>query len=75
VELCDVETGRTANGEGLSDVQTEVISRDRAWAYARSGPPRRAVQVADRFHRLRNLREALEHVLARHESMLDEAFR
>ncbi len=34
-----------------------------------------AVQVTDRFHLLRNLREALEHVLARHGSTIEEAFR
>jgi len=55
----------------------EVISRDRAGVYAeaaRRGAPQ-AVQVADRFHLLRNLREALEHVLVRHGPMTEEAFR
>jgi transposase len=40
-------------------------------AKARAPP----VQVADRFHLLRNLREALEHVLARNGPLLEEAFR
>ncbi|MGD1078818.1 MAG: ISL3 family transposase [Candidatus Sulfotelmatobacter sp.] len=86
--LCDLERrcvidllpDRQANtvAEWLRDhAPPEVISRDRAGAYAeaaRQGAPH-AVQVADRFHLLRNLREALERVLARHGSVIEEAFR
>jgi len=53
----------------------EVISRDRGGAYAeggRRGAPE-AVQVADRFHVLANLREALERLLMRNQSVLREA--
>nr|WP_245587552.1 ISL3 family transposase [Cylindrospermum stagnale] len=50
----------------------EVISRDRARAYekgAKAGAPQ-GIQVADRFHLLQNLAEALEAVLSDHSSAL-----
>jgi transposase len=53
----------------------QVISRDRAGAYsdgATRGAPD-AVQVADRFHLLSNLREALERMLDRHQTALQAA--
>jgi transposase len=85
--LCDLERhcvvdllpDRQSNtvAEWLRDhAPPDVISRDRAGAYAeaaRNGAPH-AVQVADRFHLLRNLREALERLLARHTSVIKQAY-
>src|SRR5919108_6123568 len=51
----------------------EVIARDRSSAYAegaRHGAPG-ATQVADRFHLLQNLAEALTHVFTTHSRALD----
>jgi transposase len=52
-----------------------IISRDRGEVYAsgaQQGAPQ-AVQVADRWHLLKNLSEALQKVLARHTSALRQA--
>ena len=51
----------------------EVIARDRSKAYAdgaHQGAPA-AIQVADRFHLLQNLREALDQVFTTHGKALD----
>jgi len=51
----------------------EVIARDRSSAYAdgaRQGAPA-ATQVADHFHLLQNLREALDQVFSTHSQVLD----
>jgi transposase len=53
----------------------EIIARDRAGAYAegaRAGAPD-AVQVADRWHLLRNCSDALQQVLDRHRAALRRA--
>jgi hypothetical protein len=53
----------------------EIVSRDRATSYAeaarRAAP--RAVQVADRWHLLRNLSEALRRALEPHSTLLRQA--
>jgi transposase len=52
----------------------EIVTRDRSATYAEGaarGAPR-AVQVADRFHLLDDLADAVERVLARHRSALRE---
>jgi transposase len=56
---------------------TEIVSRDRGGIYAeatRKALPR-AVQVADRWHLLRNLSEALRHALTPHHRLFSQATR
>lgn len=55
----------------------EVVSRDRASLYAEAASKEapNAVQIADRWHLLRNLSEALVSVLAPHHRAIDQAAR
>lgn len=53
----------------------EIVTRDRSSAYAeaiRAGAPD-AVQVADRWHLIKNLTEALESLLSRHHRFIRDA--
>jgi transposase len=86
--LCDLESGRpidllpdrqaaTLTAWLKDHPEVEVISRDRAGAYAqaaREGAPQ-ARQVADRWHLLKNIREMLESVLGRRRDRLATAAR
>jgi transposase len=55
----------------------EVISRDRSASYAQAATEGafQAEQVADRWHLLKNLREAVERVLKRHSTVVDAALK
>lgn len=74
----DLLVGRTADtlSRWLSEHPgVEIVARDRAETYAqgaREGAPE-AVQVADRWHLLKNVGEALERVLHRHRAALQQA--
>jgi len=77
-KVIDLLPDRTANGLATwleSQSTIEVVTRDRAGAYAeavRRGAPT-AVQVADRFHVLKNLTEVVERVLSRQHGALHAA--
>jgi transposase len=68
----DTVAGWLKNHPGI-----EVISRDRSAAYAQAatGGASQAKQVADRWHLLKNLREAVERVLERHSVVVDAALK
>jgi transposase len=84
--LCDLKSHRVVNllpdresetvaAWLVTHPGTEVVSRDRASAYAeavRKAAPQ-AVQVADRWHLLRNSSEALQGALATHHRTLTQA--
>jgi transposase len=55
----------------------EVVSRDRSAAYAQAATEgaSQAKQVADRWHLLKNLREAVERVLERHSAVVGAALK
>ena len=83
--LCDLERGKVIDllpDRSAESTErwlrahpgTEVISRDRASLYAQAATNAapRAVQVADRWHLLHNMTEALTEALARHHRLLNE---
>ena len=86
--LCDLERGkvidllpdRSAESSAAwlrMHPEIQIVSRDRASLYAEaanSAAPH-AVQIADRWHLLRNLSEALVSALAPHHRVMDQAAR
>jgi transposase len=77
VDLLPDRTGATLSAWLGGHPEIGVVSRDRATAYAegiRQGAPQ-ATEVADRFHILKNLTEAVEQVVNRHHAALRAAAR
>jgi transposase len=75
IDLLPDREGATFERWLTSHPEVELIARDRALAYAdgaAKGAPQ-AVQVADRFHLIKNLVEAFENLARRHSSALREA--
>lgn len=75
VDLLDERTSETLSTWLQVHPGVEIISRDRAGAYAmgaRTGAPN-AQQVADRWHLLKNVGEVLERVLRQHRRAIDDA--
>jgi hypothetical protein len=74
IDLLPDREGSTLKGWLKSHPEVELIARDRALAYAdgaTKGAPQ-AVQVADRFHLIKNLVEAFENLVRRRSSVLRE---
>lgn len=61
----------------LKHPEVHTVSRDRASAYSKGikDGAENAIQVADRFHLLVNLREAFQKVLYRHNAALKDTFK
>ncbi len=77
VDLLDNRTAASVAAWLHAHPGVEIIARDRSGAYAegaRLGAPQ-ALQVADRFHLLKNVGEALERVLGRKRALLRNATR
>jgi len=68
IDLLPDRKAKTASAWMSAHPEIDLVSRDRAGDYASAAKASvpQAVQCADRFHILKNLREALEGVLARH---------
>src|SRR6185437_3945956 len=86
--LCDLERGKVIDLLPVRSAESaaawlrahpgiEILSRDRASLYAEaaSSAAPHAVQIADRWHLLRNLSEALVSVLAPYHHVMDQAAR
>src|SRR5260370_62847 len=72
IELLAGRREETVKAWLLTHPEIEVISRDRAGAYAaaaKKGAPQ-AQQIADKFHLLLNLREKLKELMARKQKLL-----
>jgi transposase len=77
LDLLSGRDGKAVKAWLQAHPEVELISRDRSAAYteaAREGAPQ-ARQVTDRWHLLKNLREAVEGVLERHAAVVDAALR
>ena len=74
IELLPDRREETVKAWLLTHPEIEVISRDRAGAYAaaaKKGAPQ-AQQIADKFHLLLNLREKLKELMARKQKLLPQ---
>jgi transposase len=74
IDVLPDRTAATLAGWLANHPEILIISRDRSGEYAlgaRQGAPQ-AVQVADRFHVIRNLAEALERSFHRHRQVLKQ---
>jgi transposase len=72
IDLLPDRTTETVTAWLQQHPSIEVLSRDRASAYAQAGTAGapQAIQVADRFHLLMNLRETVERFFDRHQADL-----
>jgi transposase len=76
IDLLKDREAETLRSWLVSHPGVEIVSRDRAFSYAegaRKGVPD-AVQIADRWHLLKNLREVLERLFCRKHALLKQAY-
>jgi transposase len=77
IDLLPDRDADTVAGWLKAHPEVEVVSRDRSQTYAQAATEgaSQAQQVADRWHLLKNLREAVERVLERHSAVVDAALK